>query len=56
MSISVDLVKSGDADAVVSAGNTGAAVAAATVKLRLLEGVERAGIVTQLPNESESAM
>ena len=51
MSISVDLVKSGDADAVVSAGNTGAAVAAATVKLRLLEGVERAGIVTQLPNE-----
>ena len=29
----------------------GAAVAAATVKLRLLEGVERAGIVTQLPNE-----
>ncbi len=51
MSISVDLVKSGDADAVVSAGNTGAAVAAATVKLRLLDGVERAGIVTQLPNE-----
>lgn len=51
MSVSVDLVKSGDADAVVSAGNTGAAVAAATIKLRLLNGVERAGIVTQLPNE-----
>lgn len=32
MSVSVDLVKSGDADAVVSAGNTGAAVAAATIK------------------------
>ena len=51
MSVSVDLVKTGDADAVVSAGNTGAAVAAATIKLRLLNGVERAGIVTQLPNE-----
>ena len=51
MSVSVDLVKSGDAGAVVSAGNTGAAVAAATIKLRLLNGVERAGIVTQLPNE-----
>lgn len=51
MSVSVDLVKSGDADAVVSAGNTGAAVAASTIKLRLLEGIERAGIVTQMPNE-----
>ncbi len=51
MSVAVDLVKSGNADAVVSAGNTGAAVAAATIKLRLLNGVERAGIVTQLPNE-----
>ncbi len=51
MSVAVDLVKSGEADAVVSAGNTGAAVAASTIKLRLLEGVERAGIVTQLPNE-----
>ncbi len=51
MSVAVDLVKSGDAHAVVSAGNTGAAVAASTIKLRLLRGVERAGIVTQLPNE-----
>ena len=43
-----DRVKTGDADAVVSAGNTGAAVAAATIKLRLLDGVERAGIVLSL--------
>lgn len=50
MSVAVDLVKTGDADAVVSAGNTGAAVAASTIKLRLLDGIERAGIVTQLPN------
>lgn len=50
MSISVDMVKKGEADAVVSAGNTGAAVAASTIKLRLLEGVERAGIVSPLPS------
>ena len=49
MSISVDLVKSGQADAVLSAGNTGAAVAASTIKLRLLPGVERAGIISPLP-------
>ena len=51
MAVSVDLVKRGDAQAVVSAGNTGAAVAASTIKLRLLQGVERAGILTPLPNE-----
>lgn len=50
MSLAVDLVKSGDCDAVVSAGNTGAAVAASTIKLRLLEGVERAGIVSPMPS------
>jgi glycerol-3-phosphate acyltransferase PlsX len=51
IAIAMDLVKSGDADAFVSAGNTGAAVAAATLKLRLLKGVERAGIASPLPNE-----
>ena len=51
ISIATGLVKSGDAAAVVSAGNTGAAVAAATVKLRTLHGVERAGIASAMPNE-----
>lgn len=51
ISIATDLVKEGDAEAVISAGNTGAAVAAATLKLRLLEGVERAGIASPIPNE-----
>lgn len=51
IAIAADLVKSGDADALVSAGNTGAAVATATLKLRTLEGVERAGIASPLPNE-----
>lgn len=38
MSIAVDLVKDGVCDAVLSAGNTGAEVAACTIKLRLLQG------------------
>jgi phosphate acyltransferase len=45
----VDMVKSGEADAVVSAGNTGAVVVAATLKLRTLEGVDRPAIATVLP-------
>jgi glycerol-3-phosphate acyltransferase PlsX len=51
ISIAMDLVKDGQADAFVSAGNTGAAVAAATLKLRTLPGVDRAGIASGLPNE-----
>ncbi|MCF6313990.1 MAG: phosphate acyltransferase PlsX [Verrucomicrobiales bacterium] len=51
ISVAVDLVKAGDCEAVISAGNTGAAVAATTIKLRTLPGVERAGIATAMPNE-----
>lgn len=51
ISMATDLVKDGTCEAVVSAGNTGAAVAAATIKLRTLPGVERAGIASPLPNE-----
>jgi glycerol-3-phosphate acyltransferase PlsX len=46
---SVELVKDGKADAVFSAGNTGAAVAAATLKLRTLQGVARPAIAAILP-------
>ena len=49
--VAADLVKNGEAQALVSAGNTGAAVASATVKLRLLKGVARAGIASPMPNE-----
>ncbi|MCH2061116.1 MAG: phosphate acyltransferase PlsX [Verrucomicrobiales bacterium] len=51
ISIATDLVKDGTCQALVSAGNTGAAVAAATIKLRNLPGVERAGIASPFPNE-----
>ena len=50
IAVATDLVKRGQAQAVVSAGHTGAAVAAATVKLRTLRGVERAAIGTPFPN------
>ncbi|MEP6670910.1 MAG: phosphate acyltransferase PlsX [Chthoniobacter sp.] len=51
ISRAVDLVKSGDAEAVVSAGNTGAAVAACTVKLRMLPGIDRPAIAAMMPTE-----
>jgi glycerol-3-phosphate acyltransferase PlsX len=49
LAVAVGLVKQGEADAVISAGNTGALVAAATLGLRLLPGVKRAGILTTVP-------
>ncbi len=49
ISICADLAKEGEVDAIVSAGHTGAAVVAATLKLRLLEGIERPGIGIVLP-------
>lgn len=49
MMISVDLLKQGKADAFVTAGNTGAAVAASTLQLGLLPGIKRAGIAISTP-------
>lgn len=46
---SIELVRDGKADAIFSAGNTGAAVAAATLKLRTLKGVDRPAIATVMP-------
>ncbi len=48
----VDLVKTGEADAVVSAGHTGAVVVAASLKLRTLSGIIRPTIATVLPTEN----
>ncbi len=49
MSRAIDLVKQGTADAIVSAGNTGALLTAAHLKLRTLEGVDRPGLAAILP-------
>ena len=52
VSRAVDLVKKGDAHAIVSAGHTGAAVAASTIKLRMLPGIDRPGIAATMPTET----
>jgi len=46
----VTLVKEGKADAIFSAGSTGAAVAACTLRLRTLQSVYRPAIATILPS------
>ena len=51
VSRAVDLVKHDQADAIVSAGHTGAAVAASIVKLRTLDGIDRPGIAAVLPTQ-----
>lgn len=47
--VGLDLIKKDQADAFVSAGNTGAVVCAATLSLRLLPGIERPGIAIVIP-------
>lgn len=47
--ILANLAKEKKVDAIVSAGNTGAMVCAATLKCRLLTGIERAGIGLVMP-------
>jgi glycerol-3-phosphate acyltransferase PlsX len=49
MRVAIDLVKSGEADACVSAGNTGALMAISSVILRTLPGIDRPAIVSVLP-------
>lgn len=49
--VATDLVKKGEAQAVVSAGNTGAAMAAAKLRLRSIPGIERPAIATVIPTE-----
>jgi glycerol-3-phosphate acyltransferase PlsX len=49
MRVAIDLVKSGTADACVSAGNTGALMATAKFVLKMLPGIERPAIIAELP-------
>jgi phosphate acyltransferase len=49
MRVCFDLVKAGEADAVISAGNSGAMLACGLFVLRRLPGVDRPGIVTTFP-------
>ncbi len=49
MSVGLEMLKNGKGDAFVSAGNTGALIAGATLLVRRIRGVQRAGIATILP-------
>jgi glycerol-3-phosphate acyltransferase PlsX len=46
----VDLLKEGRGQALISTGNTGGMVAASTIRLRTLEGVERPAIAPVMPS------
>ena len=51
MRLAINLVKEGGADAIVSAGNTGALMATGRFVLRMLPGIERPAIASFLPNQ-----
>jgi glycerol-3-phosphate acyltransferase PlsX len=48
----VDLLKEGKGDALISTGNTGGMVAASTIRLRKLDGVDRPAIAPVMPSEN----
>lgn len=50
MRVAIDLVKNGQADACVSAGNTGALMATARFVLKMLPNVDRPAIITAVPS------
>ncbi len=56
INVSMELQKRGEVDAVVSAGNTGAVLGAALLKLRKIEGVMRPAIGTILPNGRSASL
>lgn len=52
MRLAINAVKNGDADGIVSAGNTGALMAMAKFALRTLPGIDRPAIATYLPHRT----
>jgi glycerol-3-phosphate acyltransferase PlsX len=54
MKLAIDAVKDGAADAIISAGNTGALMIMSKLSLRSLDGVDRPAICTTMPSESEN--
>ncbi|MEG0821416.1 MAG: phosphate acyltransferase PlsX [Burkholderiaceae bacterium] len=51
MRVAIRLVKDGQADACISAGNTGALMAISRFVLKTLDGIDRPAIASPLPNE-----
>jgi glycerol-3-phosphate acyltransferase PlsX len=56
MAVGMDLVKSGQADAFVTAGNTGGAMANGLFRLGRIRGVKRPALTTVLPTQTGSAV
>ena len=56
MPVAFDLVKRGEADAVMSAGNSGAMLACGLFKYRRIRGVDRPPLVTSLPTRTGMAV
>ena len=56
MTKAVSLVKERNLDAVVTAGGTGGFISLATIKMRLIDGVERAALVTPFPTRTGKLM
>ena len=54
LGVAVELVRDGTADAVVSAGNSGAFLAIALIRLRTIPGIARPAIAAVMPTRSES--
>ncbi|MCK4840345.1 MAG: phosphate acyltransferase PlsX [Methylococcales bacterium] len=50
MRVAINLVRDGDADACVSAGNTGALMAIARFVLKMIPGIDRPAIISTLPS------
>lgn len=48
----VSLVKENGYDAVVSAGSTGGFISLATIKMKMIEGIERAALVSPFPSKT----
>ena len=55
MRLAAQAVKDGDADACISAGNTGAWMAISRYVLKTLDGIDRPAIATALPNQKGGA-
>ncbi|NBP20249.1 MAG: phosphate acyltransferase, partial [Burkholderiaceae bacterium] len=51
MRVAIEQVREGKADAVISAGNTGALMAISRYILKTLDGIDRPAIATAIPNE-----
>ncbi len=47
----IDLVKAGQAKVLLSCGNTGSLMAGGTIKLRMLDGIDRAALASVIPSK-----